>query len=132
LMKIQKPKIWNGLTPNQRNAIESHIQAFGTIVKWNIPFQSVKDWLTHLFYVTETIWQKRKVYLKKRRDWKYHVLSWTKQDAVCEKMSKKWMQNWSLISMKSTCRNEKSGRTRKWSSRIRYPVRRYIIAHHEM
>jgi hypothetical protein len=39
--------------------------------------------LRHRDNVAET-----KVHLKKRRDWKYHVLSWTKQDVLCEKKSK--------------------------------------------
>jgi hypothetical protein len=55
LMKIQKLKFCNELTPKQRNAVKLHGQTFGTIVKQKIPFQSAQDGLTRLFSVTERI-----------------------------------------------------------------------------
>jgi hypothetical protein len=92
LMMIEMAKFWNRLKRKPKNVSQSHEQTFGTILKQIFPFDQPgigsSFILCHRDDLAET-----KVHHKKTRNWKFHILSWTKRNetkryAACESTSR--------------------------------------------
>jgi hypothetical protein len=92
-MMTQKAKSWPGLRQKQKNPGRWHAQTFGTLARPNIPVRFPEDGLILFSSVPGTVWQKRKVHLRKIRDSKCHVLSWMIRYAASENPSREWKQH---------------------------------------